>query len=185
MSCSKNAELITVEKSALVLIDIQERLMPVIDGRDLVLANAAKLLKFANIVGLPVVVTEQDKLGSTLEPLRDDLAGVGVVSKITFDCFGESSFTDALSGLGDRTNLIVAGVEAHICVAQTVLSALAKYNVQVIADAVSSRNPLNKEVALNRMGKAGAVVSSTEMVIYELLKQAGTDEFKATLKLVK
>ena len=88
-------------------------------------------------------------------------------------------------GLAGRRNLILCGIESHICVAQTAISALENYNVHVVSDAVSSRSNHNKETALNRMRESGAVITSTEMVIYELLRQAGTNDFRATLKLVK
>ena len=106
------------------------------------------------------------------------------LSKITFDCFGCPEFQARLQRLGGAT-LLITGIEAHICVCQTALTALGSYKVQVVADAVSSRVELNHRTALERMAQAGAVVTTTEMAIYELLGRAGTDEFRATLPLVK
>lgn len=176
--------LINRNECVLILIDFQEKLLPVMWEKERVLDNAVKLAKFAEIINLPVILTEQDKLGSTADELAACAGDSPAVGKISFDCFGEKSFRDALSGTGRKT-LILAGIEAHICVAQTAMSALQDYNVHVVCDAVSSRSPHNCDIALKRLARAGAVVTSTEMVIYELLKKAGTDEFKATLKLVK
>lgn len=182
---SQNTRLIRPEDSVLVLIDFQERLLPVIHEREACLANAIKLASFAKIINLPVVVTEQNKLGGTVKALGNSLGNFKAVTKISFDCFGEAGFAERLDSLG-RNTLILAGIEAHICVAQTALSALGRNNnVHLAADAVSSRTPANKQIALKRLDKAGAVISSTEMIIYELLAKAGTPEFKETLKLVK
>jgi len=178
------ADLLKTEESLLVIIDIQERLLPVMAEKEDILANAVKLAKFSAIVDLPVLVTEQQKLGPTVGEIADALNDPAKVSKISFDCFGEEDFVRVLE---DRKvkNLILCGIEAHICVAQTALSALRGYNVHVVADAAGSRNPRNRDLAFDRLGRAGAVLTTTEMVIYELLGKAGTDEFKAALKLVK
>lgn len=177
-------KLLPRQDCALVVIDIQEKLLPVMAEKERVLDNALKLVKFAKIVGLPTIVTEQDKLGPTVEPLATELAGAPKFAKITFDCFGQEDFKKYLADLG-RKNLILAGIEAHICVMQTALSACESYQVQVLADAISSRTPLNHQLALDRIRQAGMVITSTEMFIYEVLQKAGTTEFKESLKLVK
>jgi len=176
--------LIKRQGSLLAIIDAQERLLPVIDGREAVVENIVRLLRFARIIGLPMVVTEQEKLGATVEPIRSQLEVYEPIPKATFDSFGCLQFKDRLAQMVPQ-NLILAGVEAHICVAQTALGGLEEYNVHVVSDAVSSRSPANRQVALNRLARAGAVITSTEMVIYELLVQAGTDEFRSVLPLVK
>jgi nicotinamidase-related amidase len=176
--------LIAREDSLLVIIDAQERLMPVIEGHQEVTDNLVRLAKFAGIVGLPVVVTEQQKLGATLPVVAEALGGVSTLSKITFDCFGSPEFVSALAAQG-RGTLILAGIEAHICVAQTALTGVRDYRVQVVSDAVGSRTRANWLIALERVRAAGVEVTSTEMVIYELLRRAGTEEFRATLPLVK
>jgi nicotinamidase-related amidase len=176
--------LISREDSLLVVIDVQERLLPVVTGRTRVLDNALRLVRFAGIIGLPVVVTEQDKLGQTVPELRDALQEYRPIPKLTFDCFGTELFRNSLESL-KRPILIFAGIEAHICVLQTVLTALERFTVHVVSDAVSSRTSHNWGIALDRMRQHGAVITSTETVIYELLKKAGTEEFKAALKLVK
>ena len=170
--------------SVLVFIDLQEKLLPVISGREEIIANAARLAEFAGIIGLSVAVTEQMKLGPTVEQVKGKLGQAPVLEKISFDCFGCQGFADLMDRLGKGT-MLLCGVESHICVAQTALRGLAGHRVQIVADAVGSRNPANREVALTRLDAAGAEITSTEMLIYELLGKAGTEEFKATLPLVK
>ncbi len=176
--------LITREDCVLLVIDVQEKLVPVVSNKERVIENVIRLSRFAQIIGMPVIFTEQVKLGLTLPEVRKELSNVQTVSKIYFNCFFCKEFSDGIEKTGRKT-LIVAGIEAHICVAQTALYALPDFNVHVISDAVSSRTPENCLVALERMGRAGAVISSTEMFIYELLQRAGTDEFKTVLQLVK
>lgn len=176
--------LINKEDSLLVIIDVQEKLLPVMADKDLVKENVIKLARFARIVHLPVIVTEQEKLGPTIPEITAELTGVKTFGKITFDCFGDEGIRASI-GLTGRTTLILAGIEAHICVAQTAISALGKYHVHAVGDAMSSRAPQNHEIAIHRIRQAGAVVTSTEMVMYELLGKAGTQEFRECLKLVK
>ena len=182
---NKNAAALAVrEECGLVIIDIQEKLLPVMSDKEMVLENASRLAGFASLVGLPVILTEQDKLGPTVPELASLAPNAPVCAKITFDCCAEDSFSQALKEM-NRSTLVLSGIESHICLAQTALSLLADYNVHIISDAVSSRSPLNKQTALTRLAQAGAVISSTEMFIYEILRQAGTDEFRAALKMVK
>ena len=158
--------------------------MPHIDGEGEVIANLAKLGQFAAIIGLPAIVTEQVKLGPTVPEVAWHLKGVQPITKSHFGCFGCEEFVQALSALG-RSTLVLTGIEAHICVAQTALQALDRYTVQVVSDAVGSRKPADRQVALDRMRQAGAIITSTEMLMYELLARAGTDEFRQVLELVK
>jgi nicotinamidase-related amidase len=180
----RSPNLLSREETLLVIIDAQERLMPVIAGREEVTENILRLARFAGIANLPAVVTEQEKLGPTVTTLAGALGDFKALSKAHFNCFFNDAFRAAVEGAG-RRSLILCGVEAHICVAQTALYALPAYEVHVVDDAVSSRTTGNKAVAIERMRQAGAVITSTEMVIYELLRQAGTAEFKEALKLVK
>lgn len=179
-----SSALIRREESLLVIIDMQERLVPAVAEREKVVENTLRLARFARIAGLPVLVTEQQKLGDTLPEIREALGGFKPFPKLEFNCFGSGAFAEEVRRL-DRGTMILAGVEAHICVAQTALHGVSEYRVHVVSDAVSSRDPWNKEVSLRRMGQAGVAVTSTEMVIYELLEKAGTDEFREVLKLVK
>ena len=184
MSGPTPSRLISRERCALVVIDVQEKLLPVMAEKDLVRDNCVRLATFARRIGLPVLVTEQEKLGPTVADVAAAMGEFDPVPKISFDCFGEEAFRSRMEALG-RSTLILAGIESHICVAQTALSALDRYAVHVVDDAVSSRALNNKAVALRRLVHSGAVITSAEMVIYELLGRAGTDEFKAALKLVK
>jgi nicotinamidase-related amidase len=172
------------EDCVLVVIDAQEKLMPVIAGREAITDNLLRLVKFAGIIGLPVLASEQQKLGPTLEPIAAELPDFRPVEKITFDCLACQPFRERLAAL-DRGTLLLAGVEAHICVAQTALNAAGRYRVQVVGDAAGSRAPANRDLAWERLRMSGVTITSTEMLIYELLGQASTPEFKATLPLVK
>lgn len=179
-----SGRLIEMSECVLALIDMQDKLLNIMSERDKTLDNNVKLAKFAGIVGLPVLVTEQENLGPTSPALSEEIPGFDPVMKMDFDACREPEFLEALRRTGGST-VAVTGIESHICVAQTVLHLLPDYEVHVIADAVASRDPSNREVALDRMREAGAVISSTEMFMYELLVRAGTDRFREVLKLVK
>jgi nicotinamidase-related amidase len=176
--------LVKRDDCVLVVIDVQEKLMPVIHDRDEVIQNTAKLVQFCDITGIPLIFTEQQKLGPTLPAVRGAVKDFKAVGKVNFNCFLNPTFSGMVDQTGKRT-IILAGVESHICVAQTALSVCPDRPVHVISDAVSSRSPANKSIALARMRDAGITISSTEMFIYEILVQAGTDEFKSVLPLVK
>ncbi|SHJ13308.1 Isochorismatase family protein [Desulfatibacillum alkenivorans DSM 16219] len=171
-------------KCVLVIIDAQERLMPVIADNEAVSKTIQDLVRFANIMEIPVLVSEQQNLGPTLEEISGLIKDFQPTSKISFSCFDCEEFSAALEKTGADT-LIIAGVEAHICVCQTALDALGRYDVHVVADAVSSRTDFNLQAALDRLRQEGAAVTTKEMLFYEILKRAGTPQFKETLKLVK
>lgn len=178
-------KLINREGVVFIFVDLQEKLLRVISDKEALLNNTVKLARFAAILHLPVIVTEQQKLGETAPELKEALPKNEPFGKIHFDCFGEEDF-QAKVGLQSKSTVVLCGIEAHICVAQTALTALAEgYRVHVVADASGSRAPHNKEIALQRLRRAGAVITSTEMVMYELLRTAGAPEFKSVLPLVK
>ncbi|MDW7710438.1 MAG: hydrolase [Deferrisomatales bacterium] len=168
----------------LAVVDVQERLLPHIHEGERVVEAVVKLARFAKIVGIPILWAEQEKLGPTPAPIRAELSDLEPFGKACFGCLGSDAFRERLEALGRRT-VVVCGVEAHICVAQTALQALATHRVHVVADAVGSRTPENRAIALDRLRQAGATVTSTEMFFYEILRKAGTDEFRAVLPLVK
>ena len=176
--------LLVRDDSVLVVIDMQEKLMPVIADGGRLIDNIIKLLKFSQIIKLPVILTEQEKLGATIAEVKSEILNFNPILQTVFDGFLCDEFVAQLSQM-ERKTLILAGVEAHICIAQTALHALPHFKVHVVGDAVSSRTLENKSIALERMRQSGAVISSTEMVIYELLQRGGTDEFRAAYKLVK
>jgi len=166
-------------KATLVIIDVQERLMPAISNREQVEQNIVRLVRGAQILGIPILITEQyvKGLGHTVEIVRDALGDA--YKPVEKSCF--SGFRDI-----DRKQLIVGGVETHVCVYQTVSDFLARgYDVTIVGDAVSSRTQENKDIALRRMITDGAKLSSTEMALFELTVASGTDEFRAISKLVK
>ena len=165
--------------------------MPVIDRHAEVAANIEKLIRGCHVLdAIPVVVTEQyvKGLGGTIEPVRralEETAGYQPLEKACFSAQGNGEFVAAMRMLRKK-QVIVAGVEAHVCVYQTVTDLLgAGYDVTIVADAMSSRMPENRELAIRRMTAEGAHLSSTEMVLFELTVNSGTDEFKAISKLVK
>jgi len=168
----------------LLIIDVQQRLSPSIHNFDPICENIVKLSKFAKIIGMPVVLTEQINLGETVPEVAGALGDVNALKKIEFNCFGSEDVTARLVA-AERKTLLIAGIETHICVAQTALSGSARFDVQVIADATSSRRPLDRDIAFERMKGAGVTLTSTEMLIYELLEKAGTEEFRESLRLIK
>jgi isochorismate hydrolase len=177
-------KLITREDCVLIVIDIQDKLMPVITNREGVIGNVVRLARFSHIIGLPVIITEQERLGSTIAEVKKEIPNVCPINKVHFNCFFCKEFKEQINIIGKKT-LILAGVEAHICVTQTALHALSHFNVHVVSDAISSRTAENLHVALERMRQCGVTITSSEMLIYELLQRAGTEEFKAALQLVK
>jgi len=183
----KSQKLLSKEGTALVIIDIQEKLFPHMAEKEQTAQNVAKLIRFAEIINLPVVITEQypKGLGRTIPELRKLISGIQPIEKVEFNCLGSEEFRETLARMEAKT-LIIAGIESHICVAQTAIDGLANgYEVYVVADAISSRNLSDKAIAVERMRKIGVTIVSTEMFIYELLGKAGTPEFKEALNLVK
>jgi nicotinamidase-related amidase len=182
------AALLRPERTALVVVDLQQKLLPAIADRERVLRNSVLLLRLAETLSLPVVLTTQYErgLGPTVPEVLAAAGGAVPLDKVSFGCFGSPEFQDRLAALGGRDQLLVAGIESHICVAQTVVGALEKgYIVHVAGDAVGSRTEENRAVGLRRMEKAGALLSSTEMAVYELLGRSDAAAFKKMLPLLK
>jgi nicotinamidase-related amidase len=180
----KEPAFITTEESLLIIIDMQERLVPAMSDQRALTDNVMRLLALSRIMHLPVIFTEQEKLGATLGEVSQAAPAFEAVPKTTFNCFLCEPFASKVRDTG-RSTLIIAGIEAHICVAQTALWAYPQFRVHVVQDAISSRAPHNVAVAAERMRAAGITITSTEMVIYELLQRAGTEAFKAMLPYVK
>lgn len=174
---------------ALVVIDIQEKLLPPIFNKEELIRNSQLLIRLAGILNIPVMVTTQYAKG--LGPVVPDIASLlpqtEQMDKVEFSCFGSERFCSSVKNLpGERNTLLVCGMETHICVMQTVMGALERgYLVHVAADAVGSRAKLNWKLGLKRMAAAGAVISSTEMAMYELLRASGTPAFKQMLPFIK
>lgn len=170
--------------SQLLVVDLQERLMPVIADGSAVVATARRLVEAARLLGVPVAFTEQNPrgLGGTVAGLST--AGATVFEKATFDATRQPGFAEILAS--DRPEVVVCGCEAHVCVLQTVLGLLsAGRRVRVVADAVGSRAPANRAAALERMARQGAEIMTFEMVAFEWLGSAEDPAFKAFLALIK
>ena len=177
------------QECALMVVDIQQKLMPVIHERERVVKNSVLLLKTARVLNMPVLATTQyaARIGPLIPEITAELGDIEPLDKLEFDCFANCTVLQAAKVLPpDVKTLIVCGVESHICIYQTVVGGLAGgYTMWVAGDAVSSRIPANFEAGLQRMREIGAVVSTTEMIIYDLLHRAGTPEFKALLPFLK
>jgi nicotinamidase-related amidase len=176
------------EECALIVVDIQEKLLPTIFEKERLLKNAQLLVRLAGILEIPVIATTQYArgLGETVADVKALLPNAAI-DKQSFSCFGSDAFCSAMKRLPvQRNTVLLCGMESHICVAQTALAALREgYLVQVASDAVSSRTEWNWKIGFERMRAAGAVISSTEMMIYELLRASGTETFKEMLIYLK
>ncbi len=181
--------LLQADDCALLVVDIQEKLLPPIFNNATMVKNSQLLIRLAHILSLPVLVSTQYSkgLGATVPDIASLLGDARSIEKLEFGCFNNAEYRSALKLLpGNRNTLLVCGMEAHICVMQTVLGALNDgYLVHVAADAVGSRAESNWRIGLERMRAAGAVISSTEMMIYELLRCSGTPQFKQILPHLK
>jgi nicotinamidase-related amidase len=177
------------EMCALIVIDIQEKLLPPIFQREQLVKNSQLLIRAAGILKMPVLATTQyaKGLGGTVPEIASLLPEGEAIDKQLFSCFGSDAFCSLLKRLpGQRNTLLLCGMESHICVSQTALAGLREgYLVHVASDAVSSRTEWNWKIGLNRMGAAGAVISSTEMMIYELMRSSGSPAFKELLPYLK
>ncbi|HNJ76858.1 MAG: hydrolase [Rhodocyclaceae bacterium] len=179
--------LIDRHQSLLLIVDIQEKLAPAIHEGAAAIANNQRLLAAADRLGVPIVVSEQyvRGLGPTVQDLQPLPPRAQRFEKMHFSCAREPGFLDLIADSG-RRRIIVTGMEAHVCVLQTVLGLLdAGYAVCLVEDATSSRTPANRAAAISRMREAGADIVTTEMVLFEWLARAGTDEFRTLLPLIK
>ena len=175
------------ENTVLILIDFQERLFPAMHDKEKLLRNVVKLIKGAIVLEIPIILTEQypKGLGPTIPEIKELIPGIKPIEKVCFSCCDEESFTKALDALS-RKQVLIAGIEAHICVYQTAMAlARAGYEVQAVGDCVASRDLENKLVALFKMGAAGISPTTTETALFELLKVAKGDKFKAISSIVK
>lgn len=179
--------LLNSKRSVLLVVDVQERLMPAIHDSARVAANVGILLKAARLIGIPVLASEHypKGLGPTVAAVRDLLPPDSVVEKISFSCAGEPSFMDRLERTG-RRQIVLAGAESHVCVMQTALSLRAlDYEVALVGDASSSRTAGNVALAQARLRANGVEIVSTEMVAFEWLGRGDAPAFKAVLDLIK
>ncbi len=175
------------DEAVLLFVDVQGKLHEIMPGKETLDGNLEKVIRCAQLLDVPIVGTEQipEKLGPTSEPFKSLLANVPMIAKSAFSCCGEPKFMEQLERLG-RQQFILVGIETHVCVYQTAIDLMEfGSEVFVVADAVSSRAPENKALALQAMRDAGAKIISTETAIFALLRDAADPCFKELLKLIK
>ena len=183
--------LISRDKSQLLIVDVQDKLLDAISGKDRVVERSVRLVRAARLLGVPITVSEQypQGLGPTVDPIRDAYANAGfIVDKVEFSCLKSEPLRDRLHGLRrqGRPQVVIGGIEAHVCVLQTAIDLEAQgFEAFVVADAIGSRSKLNRKLAINRLQNAGADVVDSEMVLFEWLERAGTPEFKELQALIK
>lgn len=183
----RNDKILKRELTALVLIDIQEKILAVMNNKDEVVKNSLKLIKGFKALNIPIFYTEQypKGLGETSSSLLKELEGLSPIQKMTFSCFGAGNFVTRLKD-NNISQVAVAGIESHVCVQQTVLDLLAnEFQVNVAADAISSRKEIDYRIAIDRMRQHGAEITTSESILFELLNECGTDEFKSISQIVK
>ena len=174
------------ENAVLVFIDVQGKLSELVDGSEALFDNLRRLLQGMKALNVPVIVTEQipEKLGPTREEFQEFITEPPI-AKSSFGCCGEPAFFQPLEKTR-RKQVILCGIETHVCVYQTALQLLATgHKVTVVTDAVSSRDPANKTLALRQMENEGVKLTGTEMVLFELLGDAKDPAFKSILQIVK
>jgi nicotinamidase-related amidase len=179
--------MLELNNTALVIIDMQGKLWNVMYEKETLLENAQKLVKGMEVLGVPIVLTEQNPagLGPTMTELFQFMPEVKPLSKFHFSCCQDKDFMLAVNKL-NRRQILICGIESHICVYQTTLGLLNQgYEVQVVADVLSSRVVRNRDIALMRMQSEGAKLTVVEMAIYELLQTASHPKFKEMLKVIK
>jgi nicotinamidase-related amidase len=177
------------DQCALIVVDIQEKLLPPIFHKEDLVLNSQLLIRAAGLLNIPALISTQyaKGLGTTVPEIASLLPETDAIDKDQFSCFGSDAFCTLLKRLpGKRNTLLLCGMESHICVTQTALAALREgYLVHIASDAVSSRTEWNWNIGLERMRAAGAVISSTEMMIYELMRSSSSPAFKQILPHLK
>lgn len=171
------------EDTAALVIDYQEKLVPVMREKELLIYHSQILLQGLNILEVPMVITQQytKGLGTTVEDIRVAVGTHEFVEKISF-----SAYENVKELIAEKKFVIVCGIEAHICVLQTVIDlAAAGYIPVVVEDCISSRKKYDKKIALERMKQEGAIITTAESLLFELLREAGTDKSKRIQRLVK
>lgn len=179
--------MLEINNTILVVIDVQGKLANHMNQKETMFKNIVQMVKGAMLLEIPVIITEQNPngLGPTIPEITDLLSDFNPVPKMCFSCCAENGFMERLQEIG-RTQILVTGIESHICVYQTVIDLInMDYEVQVISDAVSSRVMENKCVALQRMNEAGAVITSVEMALFELVKTADYKYFRKLSSIIR
>jgi len=180
-------ELLSIDRSLLIVTDIQGKLAEIMANREELFNNVISMIEGAKILGVPILWVEQypEGLGPTRPEIAEHLEGLEPMAKMTFSSLRNEAIKKRFEEF-DRDQIIITGIETHICIHQTSMDILASgRQAYVVADAVSSRTSFNKLIGLNKLAKAGAIITSMETVLFELLGEAGGDKFKEILKLVK
>ncbi len=183
----RHSTILQREKTCLLIIDIQERINAVMKYREEVIENTVKLIKGFRVLDLPIFITEQYRkgLGPTEAPILEALEPEKIEEKLTFSCCALPSFEERLRSRGIE-QIVICGIETHVCVEQTALDLLANgFQVHLTADAASSRKKINHKTALERLRQAGVIITTAEAVLFELLVESRTPEFKEISKIVK
>ena len=183
----RHPNLFTRENSAVLLVDYQEKFVPVLSNNEETIKNIKLLLSGANIYNIPILVSEQvpEKLGKTIGAFSDSLKKSKFFSKKAMSCCGQQEFVEDLKNRNIK-KIAVCGVEAHVCVLQTSLDLLLNgIQVHLVIDAITTRVSYNKEVAIEKIKQAGAIISSVETVLFEMAYEAGSEEFKKLQQLFK
>ena len=179
--------MLSLDNVVAVVVDVQEKLIPHIWEKGKIIKNIQILIKGMKILNVPILLIEQypEGLGKTIPRIKDLLSDVSPISKMTFDCSGNKNFMERINDL-KRKQVLLCGIETHVCIYQTAIALKSEgYEVDVVADTVSSRRQENKEIALQRMRNSGVGITSVETALFELLKTAEGKEFKEILKLVR
>jgi nicotinamidase-related amidase len=175
------------ENTGAIIVDVQEKLFPHMENHITLLANLEILIQGLMALGVPLIVTQQytKGLGNTIPEIAGKLGEYSPVEKITFSCWGEPGFVDAVQN-SKRKNFIIAGIEAHVCIMQTAVDLSENgFTPVVIEDCISSRKINDKKIAIERMNKEGIFISTYESILFELCTIAGTSQFKTISYLVK
>jgi nicotinamidase-related amidase len=175
------------ENTAAIVIDVQDRLYPLIHEHDRLTNNLVRLISGLKALDIPIIVTQQytKGLGETITSVKEALGEFSHIEKLSFSCCGDPEFSKALNKTGKK-NVILMGIESHVCVLQTALDLIEKgYQPILIEDCLGSRNPNDKKFAIKRILNGGGIVSTYESILFELTLVSGTEQFKAISKIVK
>jgi nicotinamidase-related amidase len=188
--------LLTPLNTILVLIDVQEKLTSVMHNRETLITNLVKLIKGVQVLEIPIIWVEQNpaKMGQTIPELRELLANQNPIEKMSFSCCGVDAFEEALIASGRRKQILIAGIETHVCVYQTASELIrGGFSAEVVVDAVSSRTAIDNEIGLSKIQACGAHsagsgqghITTVETALFELMRTAEHPTFREILKVVK
>jgi nicotinamidase-related amidase len=179
--------MLSLEKTVLIIVDVQGKLAQLMYKKNELFENLQKIIRGMQVLDVPIIHMEQypEGLDSTVPEVASLLTDVESISKTSFSCWGSDGFKKSLKSTG-RRQVVIAGIETHICVYQTTIDLLREgYEVQVVSDAVSSRTKKNRDIAISKLQNFGAFLTTTEMALFELIKVGSGEKFKELIKIVK